>query len=148
MSDVRLISDLSTGFPISIEIVNGSVTLDSGLEAAVVLSLFGGNFEDDGSASRVNLQYWGNFLETEESFKLRSQTQFILGTLPATPGNLRLLDAAVRRDLAWLTDTNVASTVEVFVRIPGVNRVDIDVRVLAEGEEVRFTFTGNWKASV
>ncbi len=148
MSDLLIKNSLDAGYPFEFGITNGAMDLTAGLDTAVRLSLFGGNFEDDGSPGAEPLQWWGNFLENEDALKLRSRTQYVLGGLPATDENLLVLDAAVKDDLDWFLTEKVASTVKSSVRVPGFDRVTIDVMIAAEGLEANFTFTQNWKASL
>lgn len=130
-----------------IEIENGIVTLSPGLETSAYLSLFGGNWKDDGSQNNRQT-WWGNLDETERVRQYRSETQFLLGTLPATTGNLKRIEDAAKRDLAWLVDENAASSVTVSASLIGLNRVKIGVVVRAEGNEAEFNFTENWRASI
>lgn len=129
-----------------IQVLNGVVTMTGSFETAAQLSMFGGNFADDGVVANP-FEYWGNLLETEPERQYRSQTQFLLQSMPATSANLLRLDAAGLADLQWFLDLNIASDVTVESTIPGLNRVDIDVAIVAKGVETQFTFTENWKAS-
>ena len=146
--DVTISADVgSTGLEFSISSVNGVIAMSGGLETAFALSLFGGNDDDDVSIGNVN-SWWGNLLETRSEFMLRSRTLAILRGLPATSANLLLLDDAVKADLAWFKEIDIANTVDVSVTIPALNRVAIRVDIQAEGVESSFTFTANWKASI
>jgi phage gp46-like protein len=130
-----------------IEIENGIVTLSPGLETSAYLSLFGGNWKDDGSQNNRQT-WWGNLVETELVRQYRSETQFLLGTLPATTGNLKRIQDAAARDLQWLLDENAASSVTVSASLIGLNRVKIAIVIRAEGNEAEFNFTENWRASI
>lgn len=129
------------------EIENGIVTLSPGLETSAYLSLFGGNWKDDGSQNNRQT-WWGNLDETDPSRQYRSETQFLLGTLPATTGNLKRIEDAAKRDLSWLVDENAASSVTVSASLIGLNRVKIEIVIRAEGNEAEFNFTENWRASI
>lgn len=144
MADVWLQQTLNDG---DITVENGVVALSAGLETAVYLSLFGGNEDDDGRPDNPR-NWWGNLSETDLSRQYRSETQFLLQGLPATTGNLRRLEDAAVRDLAWLLTEQVASSVQVSAGIPAINRVRLLVVIEAQGEESRFAFVENWKASV
>jgi phage gp46-like protein len=126
VTDVRLHSSVDGG---EINMVAGQLELSDGLETAVYLSLFGGNEEDSGQQDTEALEWWGNCTETEPARKYRSETQFKLRTLPATTGNLRLLEDAAERDLEWLVAAGVAKSVEVVVAMPAVNTVNIHIEV-------------------
>jgi len=138
------VSDREGSFDIESEA--GLMKMTAGFETAVNLSLFGGNDLDDGTPGNVH-QWWGNLLETEDARAYRGTTQYLLDNLPATSGNLLKIQQGVEADLAWFLALNVASSVSVVVAIPGHNRIEITVAILAEGVESEFTFTENWKAA-
>jgi len=129
-----------------INIANGLLEMSGGLETAAYVSLFGGNENDDG-LSENGLNWWANFSETDPAFAYRSETQFLLKSLPATTANLRRIEDAAKRDLAWFIEKKVASSVVVSASIPGLNRVTITVDIEAQGEESSFEFAENWKVS-
>lgn len=143
MSDVLLRQTNDGG---EIVFVDGVVEQTDGFEVAAYLSLFGGNEDDDGRPGS-SLGYWGNLLEGEERFKLVSRTQHLLRSIPLTTANISRLRQAAIADLAWFLTTNIASTVDVAVQVTGLNRVQFTIDIFAEGEQKRFTFTGNWEAS-
>ena len=140
MSDVYLFQTNDDG---EICIENGFVSLTGGLDTAAYLSLFGGNEQDDGSQN-TSLNYWGNILENDKAFQYRSQTQYLLRSIPSVSSNLLRIEEAVLRDLQWMLDNNVASSIEVAATIPNVNRVNIAITILAQGDESEFNFTENW----
>ena len=129
-----------------IEILNGLVTMSGGLETAAYLSLLGGNIEDDGLPDN-SLTWWGNLDETDRAFKYISETQNLLRGLPAVSRNLILVEEANLRDLQWMIDKKVASSITSEASIPQVGRVAFKITILAEGEEQNFNFTENWRAS-
>lgn len=141
--DVKLFQTDNEG---DIEVRDGVVEMSGGLETAAYLSLFGGNEDDDGRGDSP-ATWWGNLGETDEARQYRSETQNILRALPATSGNLRRVEDAARRDLQWFTVYRVASALSVSASMPGVNRVKITVNIEAYGDESRFEFVENWKAS-
>lgn len=141
--DVVLYQSLDDG---EIEVVGGVVTMDGGLQTAVYLSLFGGNFKDDGLANN-EFGWWGNTLETTASRKLVSETQNLLQGIPSTANNRLRIDQAVRRDLQWMLTEKVANEIDVAVTIPGLNKIKIVVTINAIGLESTFEFIENWKAS-
>lgn len=142
--DVRLYQTDDGG---EMEIVDGVVILSPGLETAAYLSLFGGNEADDGRKDSAS-QYWGNLGETDPARQYRSETQHLLRALPATSGNLKRVEDAANRDLAWFLSERVASSVAVSVALVGLNRVSFTITIEAVGTESRFEFVENWKASV
>lgn len=143
MTDVLLFQTNDNG---EIEIEDGLVTLTPGLDTAAYLSLFGGNWKDDGSQNNRQT-WWGNLGETEPAQRYRSETQYLLGTIPATSRNLRRIEDAAARDLQWLLDESIASSLTVSASLIGLNRVKIEVIIRAEGDESQFNYTENWRAS-
>lgn len=143
MSDVRLFQTDDGG---EINVDNGIVELGPGLGTAAYLSLFGGNEDDDGSQESPR-SWWGNLGEERPERTYRSETQYLLRSIPATSGNLRRIEDAANRDLAWMLDTGVASEVSASASVIGLNRVRIAVTIQAIGESSRFEFTENWQAS-
>ena len=127
-----------------IDIVNGRVTLDEGLETAAYLSLFGGNVRDNGLGEDNRLQWWGNFNEIDRARHMRSETQHLIATIPAIPANLRRVEDAVRRDLTWIT-ADVAQDLEVEVTMPGVRQIKIDVEIIGvDGQTYPLSFARAW----
>ena len=141
--DVLLFQTVDDG---DITVTDGITQLTGGFNTAFYLSLFGGNFEDDG-AQDSPFTWWGNRLENEPDGKYVSRTQNLLRGLPATSGNLRRVEEAARRDLQWFLDTGIATSVEVEASIPEYGRVTIEGGIFVQGEFIPFKFTENWKAA-
>ena len=141
--DVQLFQTLDDG---DISVTGGIVAMSGGLETAAYLSLFGGNEADDGRPDNVR-NWWANIGELDPTKRYRSETQNLLQAIPAVPRNLLRIESAAKRDLAWFTEVGAASLVEVSAGIPGVNRIQITVRIVAEGSESDFVFSENWKAT-
>ena len=145
MSDALLFMGADGG---DIELTAAGVTMSEGLEAACMLSLFGGNEEDDGTTATAHLQWWGNALEVEGSARrYRSQTAAVIEGLPLTSSNLRRLQDAADNDLAWMTAEGVASAVDVAVTVQGTHRVQIDVEITTSTGAYNFTFNRDWVTS-
>lgn len=142
MGDVLLYQTNDNG---DIIVEGGVVALSGGLETAAYLSLFGGNEQDDGRADNP-LQYWGNLNETEAEKQYRSETQYLLRSIPAIPANLRRLEDAAERDLAWLISVKAATSVSVSASMPGRNQVRLAVTINAEGDPTNLEYVENWKA--
>ena len=134
--DVLLIQSLDDG---EISVTGGLVVMDGGMRTAAYISLFGGNEDDSGSAQDA-ANWWGNIGVIRQ---IRSETQHLLQTIPPSSGNLRRIEDAVKRDLAWLISDNVASTVTASVTIPTHNSVNIAVTI--DGDSVNFV--DNWSAT-
>lgn len=139
--DVRLRHILDDG---DIIIEDGVVEMNGGLETAAYLSLFGGNEDDNGRPDSA-LTWWGNRIESDASRRYVSELQHLMQSLPLITGNLHRIEDAARRDLNWFLAERIASSLDVAVSIPDVNRVDIDVQIQANGQQVGFRFTENWK---
>lgn len=144
MTDV-LLQQTPDGGDIIVE--NGRFSLTSGIETAVYLSLFGGNEDDSGAEGDDPIQWWGNLTETDPARVYRSETQHLLRSIPAITANLRRIEAAVGRDLAWMAGT-VVSGADIAVSMPGLNRVQIDIELaLADGSRVPVVLEDAWGPS-
>ena len=141
--DVSLFQTTDDG---EIIVTNGIVSMSGGLETSAYLSIFGGNEDDDGR-NLNSMNWWGNLDESQPVMQYHSETQFLLTGIPATTGNMRRVEDAVNRDLAWLISENIASSVIVSVTIPELNRVKITVTIEAKGFESEFEFVENWKVA-
>lgn len=130
-----------------INVAGGLVEMSGGLETAAYLSLFGGNEDDDGREDS-SLTWWANLDEADPARRYRSETQNLLQALPATTGNLRRIEDAASRDLAWFIDAGAASSVAVAASMLAVNMIKIVIDINAVGEESRFEFLENWKAPI
>ena len=140
--DVKLFQTDDDG---NITVESGVVEMSGGLETAAYLSLFGGNEDDDGRADNT-ANWWANLAEIDPTHQYHSETQNLLQALAATTGNLRRIEDAAGRDLAWFVDSGVASSVSVFAGIPGINRIKLTIDIEALGQESSFEFVENWKA--
>lgn len=140
--DVELFQTDDNG---DIEFLNGFISMTEGFESAVYLSLFGGNYDDDGRDGNV-LQWWANFITTEPTERYRSETQNIIEGLPVTSFNLRRVEDAARRDLSWLLTRSIASSVEVSARVLGRHNLELTIDIKAEGDESQFVFVENWRS--
>lgn len=129
----------------NITVEGGIVTMSGGLETSAYLSLFGGDEDDDGRADNP-ANWWANIDEVDPAKEYHSETQNLLQALPATTGNLRRIEDAANRDLAWFITSKVASSVNVVAGIPGINRIKLTIDIEAQGEESSFEFVENWKA--
>ena len=129
----------------NIKVERGRVVFSGGLGTAAYLSLFGGDERDSGRAEDP-LTWWGNIDEDRPERQYRSETQHLLRSIPAIPANLRRLEQAAERDLAWMIPAGVASAVSATANMPGRNRVRLVVSIEADGAPSIFEFFENWKA--
>jgi phage gp46-like protein len=141
--DVHLFQTLDGG---NITIVGGIVEMSNGLGVAAYISLFGANSDDNGLAGNP-LSWWGNTDEPEVN-QIRSETQYLLTRLPQTTSNLLKIEDAIQKDLSWMLLNNIASTIDVDVTIPALNRINIKLDINAQGTKESFNFTENWEASI
>lgn len=111
-----------------VTLTNGSLVLDDGLQTAVILSLFGGNEDDSGSDGDESRMWWGCFDEPTLANRYRSETQNLIRALPATPANMKRVEDAALRDLAWVL-AGTADSVDVSVTIPSLNHFNITIAI-------------------
>lgn len=127
-----------------INVDGGIVVMSGGLETAAYLSLFGGNEQDDGRKDNP-LQWWGNLGEEPER-QYRSETQYLLRSVPSIPANLRRIEEAAVRDLGWFVSSRAATSVSAAASMPGLNKVRLVVTIEANGQPAVIEFIENWKA--
>lgn len=141
MTDVSLFQTSDGG---EITCTNGQLVMDDGLATSVYLSLFGGNEQDSGREGDNPKQWWGNLTETDPSRTYRSELQNILRSVPATSANLKRVEDAGSRDLAWMLES-LASSVTVAASLPTLDRVDIKIEIVIDDVKFAFVFTDAWK---
>lgn len=117
---------------------NGQIALTEGPEVAAWLSLFGGNEDDSGQEADDAKQWWGNLSEKEPANRYRSETQYLLFTLPLTPANLQRFEEAAVADLSWMTES-IATDLAVVATMPGPKRIDLRVELVIDGKTTPFT---------
>lgn len=139
--DVAMFDTVDGG---EIAILNGTVVLSDGLDTAAYLSLFGGNEDDSGLAADDAQQWWGNLSERNINQRYRSQTQYVLRSLPAITGNLRRVEDAAKADLAWFVSTGVASAVTAAASMPGRNQLKLSIVITIDGELQTSAITVPW----
>lgn len=125
-----------------IDVTGGIVEMSGGLQTTAYLSLFGGN-EDDAGGQDTALTWWANLDEVRPERKYRSETQNVLQALAASPSNLKRVEDAAGRDLAWLVEQKVATSVTVSATMPGLNKVKLTINI--DGD-LTVEFIENWKA--
>ena len=130
-----------------IAIENNRIKTSGGIETMVYLCLFGGNENHSGFGDN-SLQWWGNLLETDDKFKLTSETQNLIRSLPMVTSNLIRLDKAVRRDLQVMIEEKIINELDVTISVVSANRVSILVTADAFGDKIDFKFTVNWESSL
>lgn len=119
----------------------GLVQLGDGLETAVILSLFGGDRFDDGTASGE--EWWGN-AGLPVAQRLRGELDHFLATRPPRSANLLAAIQAAERDLSWLTETGGAVSVDVSGALGTLGRLDLTVDVVLPDGARAVTIAANW----
>lgn len=124
-----------------IEYVNGLATTEDGLVGAALISLFGGNDDDDGTDSTAAIQWWGNFLEEEgEPRQIRSRFQALTLTTPLNSATLQLFQEAAEADLAWMVDAEVVDSFTIETSIAGPKRLQVDGQLNVRTDVYPFSF--------
>lgn len=126
-----------------IEIVQGRTTMERGYRTAAYLSILGGNADDSGGPGGLSKQWWGNLTEPDPAKRLRSETQHLLMTRAATPANLKLLEDAAGRDLAWITGFGVEE-IRVEGAMPRPNFVELAIELDVDGQTVDLNISTPW----
>jgi len=134
MSDVLLFQTPDDG---DVSIDGGQFQLTDGLETAVYLSLFGGNWQDDGSEGNP-LQWWGNADVIDPLQRQTSRTQYLLQSLSATSGNLKRVEDAAAADLAWLPERYA---VTISTSVPERNKVQFVIQI----NDLTVTILEDWE---
>lgn len=143
MPDVRIYQTDDGG---EIDFVNGAPTMAAGIESAAYLSLFGGNERDAGNVSTEKLQWWGNFGEQLPERTYRSETQHLLTSIVAIPANMRRVQDAVTRDLAWMVTSGVVDSVDALVTMPRVRGIHIELAFVVGNETYSVGLDADWEA--
>lgn len=138
--DIKLFQTNDGG---NITVENGIIEMSGGLETMAYLCMFGGNEDDDGRDNNSFI-WWGNIDEPDQARKYRSETQHLLQSIPATTGNLQRVKDAINRDLSVFISEKIASSVDIFISIPALNRIKIIINIIADGVESSFEYVENW----
>lgn len=139
MTDVLICQTNDDG---EIFIEGGIVELTDDFRSAAYLCLFGGNENDDGRDDNP-LTWWANLNEVDPANQYRSETEFLLRTLPVTTSNLLRLEDAAKRDLTVFVDIGAVKELTVEVFLIDLNKLQYDIQL--DGDET-VTFIQNWKA--
>ena len=124
---------------------NNDIVTTEGVGTAIYLSLFGGNEDDPGGDNRKK-DWWGNLDESEPKLWYRSETQYLVRSLPATSSNLKRIEEAVKRDLAWMSES-IAESLEIKVTIPKLNWVQIVINIVINGEAQSYMIPVEWRTA-
>lgn len=128
-----------------LQIEDGVIACDKTFKTAVYLSLFGGNFEDDG-VTNSGKAFWGNLIG-EDKTKMVSKFQNTICSLPMTSKNLKTAEDAAVSDLQWLIDDGIADKVTASGKIKDLKTADFEINALKSGENILSTTFGiEWEA--
>lgn len=125
---------------------NGEPLRGGGLSNAVYISIAGGNDLDDGLPNS-RLQYWGNFIETDEARHVRSRTLTLARQLPLVSANLLRIENAVLEDTAWLISTGAATEITAVASIEHPRKLCLTITVNTFNDTKVFKFRPNWEAA-
>ena len=121
------------------------ICCDREFDTAVLLSLFGGNAEDDGTVEK-RMGWWGNYTGEDGTKKMISRYQAATYGKALTTNSAKEALEAARLDLQWLIDEGVADDLEITGSIASVNRFDLSVTLLKNGAEIyKNTYALNWE---
>lgn len=127
---------------------DGIIAMTSDFDTMAYLTLFGGNDDDPGGYDKSR-QYWGNFSEPDMVKHYRGEFQYLLESIPATSGNLTLLQDAATRDFERaFVDTKIANSVTVTATIPAFGQISVLIEIDAYGSKSQFKFTENWESTI
>jgi phage gp46-like protein len=105
---------------------------DHQFSTSVYLSLFGGNYDDDGKVKN-NKTWWGNLLgNTDKNEKIVSRIQNIIIGLPLSVKNIRLAEQAALIDLKWFKDINIADEIKAEIIIIEKNTINLKIEILKD----------------
>jgi phage gp46-like protein len=117
---------------------NGSAVLTQDFETACYLSLFG----HIGEAST----YWGNEYLPEEK-KLSGQFMNYVSNNPKTSNTIGQAEEYALLDLQWFIDDKICSDIEISIASTDINRIDMYVIFLQDGNIVfQTSYATNWDA--
>ena len=125
--DVKLVQTDDGG---DIEFVAGQPVMDQGLETAVYISLFSGD-------------WWGNAI-SEQNEKLESNLEEIYNR---NLSNKTRLDAEeyVRKALEWMISLGIAKRIDVSASLPTPGWLGLEITIIEpNGSEQNFRYSINW----
>lgn len=142
--DVLLYNTFDGG---EVNFFNGQPDMTAGFETAIFLSIFGGNFEDDGLGANKKT-WWANLNEDNDSYKYISRLQNLyFKGVPLTSGNLRRFEEAAKADLEWFRVEKIAEEIEVVASIPKLNQLKLLIKVNSpRGENAVAAYLINWQS--
>lgn len=145
MSDIRTVwrdfgGDWQLGGP--------ALTVDDGLETAVVISLFTDRLAGEGEAPSVDRRgWWGDAYAEVPGDRIGSRL-WLLMRAKQTPQVLGQAELYCREALQWLIDDGVASAVDVAAEWTRSGMLGLQIAITRSAEPVaQFRFETFWKGA-
>ena len=143
--DVLIFNTLSGG---EINFVNGQPEMTAGFESAAYLSLFGGNYQDDGFPQN-KYTWWANLNEDDPALKYVSRFQNLSRAIPINTANIKRLEEAALADLDWFKTTGIAAEILVEITIPKLNTLKVRIDINSPtSENIAIEFLINWQNAI
>lgn len=128
IGDVRLTLD-ENGADIIIK--DGLIQDCRDFDTAVMLSLFGGNKDDENGMAKKT--WWGNLIPgTRREEWMQSEFAAMITGYPMTGVNLRKASNAATRDLAWAKNIAGADSVSVSLYAENQDRIKLTAEIMQE----------------
>lgn len=118
--DPRLIFELEG---VTLSVKAGQPIMDQGFENVVLLDLF------------VDPEWWGNYVETDETKKIGSNFESVAREAATVDGIYKTQEAA-KAALQHMIDENLASDVITAARNPSGSKVELAVLIKAPGSDL------------
>lgn len=134
-----------------IKFLGNDLAVVNGMENQVYLALFGGNVEQNTPSlitAAPTFDYWANNLlwPNRADLQFNSNTERVLNTTELSSAGRVKIENAVKNDLTYLKA--LGATVTVNVTLPGINMVQIDIKVIYSEGTGRQTIIKFGKVSV
>ena len=126
--DVLIVETLNGG---DISKIGNDLQLALGWENMPYIAMFGGNPRQSTPSVRVdgeqNFDWWGNDYEDDTAVQINSETERTLSSVSLNSNGRILIEQAVNRDLAFMTEfANITTSVSII----SDDRVQIDIAII------------------
>lgn len=117
---------------VDIVVDNGLMASDKLYSTAIILSLFGGNYYDDGKIKNKNT-WWGNVLKnTPENEKLISRFYNFIRAMPISVKNISLAEKAAYIDLKWMIAAGISDEINIAISVYEKNKILVNIFLYKE----------------
>ena len=114
---------------------NGEPKMEQGLLTSVFISLFSG----------APGQWWGNQLDNDDDAQYGGEFEPLAESLDATPQNALLLEEAMKNDLEWMKNKEIASNIDVSSSIENGDEIFFVLTITKPDETTQsIRFSQNW----